>query len=259
MTCSNKGCKTKTNINPKSRLCPSCDDFFRGVRKRLESSDRQQQARDSEVNSRRHLDDSERDEEPLEQNQSAHSEKTLPQVDINSILKSCEEARSGVQVDTGKALQDILGMVVHIYSKQSENDEIKAKVESNTARIDELEAKIGDRSEVAFPRSISIRKLPLPPIGVTELQNVKHYLKEIHAPGVRYDNDVVKVIRKQAANHDPSSGPNLGTVLVELRNEEIRRLVMINKKNLERHPSITLRNLIIKNALTPSELKSHNT
>ena len=86
MMCSNRGCKAKNNINPKSRLCPSCDDFFHGVRKRLDSSDLQQQARDSEVNSRRQLDDSERDEEPLELNQSAHSEKTLPQVDITAFL-----------------------------------------------------------------------------------------------------------------------------------------------------------------------------
>ena len=74
-----------------------------------------------------------------------------------------------------------MGMIVHMFAKQTENDAIKEQVHSNTDRIAHLEAKVGDANEVAYAKSIAIRKLPLPPLGVTELQNAQHYLKEIRA------------------------------------------------------------------------------
>ena len=38
------------------------------------------------------------------------------------------------------------GIMVHMFSKQNENDEIKATVVSNTDRIEHLKAKSGDPS-----------------------------------------------------------------------------------------------------------------
>ena len=113
----------------------------------------------------------------------------------NDIIKSCEAAKNGDQVDTGKVLGDMMGMIVHMFAKQSENDAIKKQVHSNTDRIAHLEAKIGDASEVAYPRSLAIRKLPLTPHGVTELENAQHFLKEIKVEGVDIDSDITKVVR----------------------------------------------------------------
>ena len=61
MTCSNKGCKIKTNINPKSKLCQHCDSFYRDVRKMLESTECQCQAREVAHSSRRNLHDNDSD------------------------------------------------------------------------------------------------------------------------------------------------------------------------------------------------------
>ena len=110
-----------------------------------------------------------------------------------------------------------------------------------------------------YPRSIAIRKLPLPPHGVTELQNVQHYLKEVKADGVDVSRDCIKAIRKESMKHNPNLGPNLGTVLVELKSEEVRGKIMKSKKNLMTHPTLVLRNLIIVNAMTPAEMKAKNT
>ena len=59
--------------------------------------------------------------------------------------------------------------------------------------------------------------------------------------------------------HNPNLGPNLGTVLVELTSEDCRGKLMKTKKNLMNHPSMILKNLIIKNAMSPAELKAQNT
>ena len=152
-----------------------------------------------------------------------------------------------------------MGMIVHMFAKQSENDAIKEQVHSNTDRISHLEAKVGDANDVAYPRSLAIRKLPLPSHGVTELENAQHYLKEIKVEGVDIARDIIKAVRKESSKHDPNIGPNLGTVLVELKSEEIRGKIMKSKKQLMNHPAIVLRSLIIKNAMSPSEMKAQNT
>ena len=46
-------------------------------------------------------------------------------VDLNDIIKSCDDAKKGVPVDSGKVLGDMLGMIVHMFAKQSENDATK--------------------------------------------------------------------------------------------------------------------------------------
>ena len=60
----------------------------------------------------------------------------------------------------------MMGMMLHMFAKQSENEIVKGQVESNNDKISYLEAKVGDANEIAYPRSIDIRKLPLPPHGV---------------------------------------------------------------------------------------------
>ena len=269
MTCGNKGCKVKARIDPKSGLCPGCNEFVQGVNRRVDGLDRRQQARDTSHAARRDI-SGEQDEQDVRNdpppppgnnvfNYPPNSQAPLPNVDLNDITKSYEDIKKGAPVDSGKVLGDMLGMIVHMYAKQSENDATKEQVNSNTDRISQLEAKVGDANEVAYPRSIAIRKLPLPPHGVSELQNVQHYLKEIKAHGVDVIRDCVKAIRNEAMKHNPNFGPNLGTVLVELRNEEVRGNIMKAKKNLMNHPALVLQNLIIKNALSPAEMKAQNT
>ena len=278
MVCGNKGCKIRVNIGARSGLCQSCEAFVRSSTRKMENQDRQQHAREASHDAHRNLHDDVLSQEARDARDAGPShagvppparnvfnyppnnvDQALPEIDISEIIKSCEQAKKGNPVDTGKVLGDICGMMVHMFSKQNENDEIKATVVSNTDRIEQLEAKVGDPSDVSYLRSIAIRKLPLAPHGVTELQNAQHYLKEIKAEGVDISKDAVKAIRKEAAKHNPNLGPNLGTVLVELRNEDIRGKIMKNKKKLENNPDQVLKELIIKNALTPAEMKSQNT
>ena len=272
MTCSNKGCKIKAKINPKTGLCQGCDEFFQGINRRVDHLDRRHQARDKSLDARRHLDSLQDSDELATSHPPGNNmvnfpsvttassiQSQLPNVDLNDIIKSCEAAKNGEQIDTGKVLGDMMGMMVHMFAKQSENDAIREQVNSNTDRIAHLEAKVGDASEVAYPRSLAIRKLPLPPHGVTELENVQHYLKEIKVEGFDVNRDVIKAIRKEASKHDPNIGPNLGTVLVELKCEEVRGKLMKTKKHLMNHPNIVMRSLIIKNAMSPSEMKAQNT
>ena len=50
--------------------------------------------------------------------------------------------------------------------------------------------------------------------------------------------------------HNQNLGPNLGTVLVDLKSEEVRGQIMKAKKNLMNHSALVLQNLIIVNAMT---------
>ena len=268
MTCRNKGCKIKARLNPRTGLCPSCDEFVMSTARRLENNDRQQHAREASHDAHRNLDDDPQPQDPSLPHgnnifdfptASTSATQPLPNIDLNDIIKNCEEAKKGNPVDTGKVLGDMLGMIVHMFARQSDIDETKGVVHSNTDRIAHLEAKVGGKDDVAYPRSIAIRKLPLPPLGVSELQNAQHYLKEVNAQGVDVTRDTVKAIRKESMKHDPTLGPNLGTVLVELSDDETRGKIMKAKKNLMNHSNMILKNLIIKNAMTPAEMKAQNT
>ena len=117
MTCSNKGCKIKAKINPKSGLCPSCDEFFQGVNRRVQGLDRRQQARDQSHDARRNLDNGQdhRNVAPPPPGNNifnyppttSNTQSNLPNVDLNDIIKSCDDAKKGVPVDSGKVLGDM--------------------------------------------------------------------------------------------------------------------------------------------------------
>ena len=69
--------------------------------------------------------------------------------------------------------------------------------------------------------------------------------------------DVIKAVR-EGFKEESRPGANdgwLGTVLVELRTDEIKTKVMKTKKCLEDHQSQMLRNLIIKNAKSKAEMR----
>ena len=92
--------------------------------------------------------------------------------------------------------------------------------------------------------------MPLPPPGQTDLQLVQSAFREIRAQGVEVERDIVKVKRLG----DLSNG-KLGTILVEMRNQETKAQIMKTKKCLESHPNPGLQKLIIKNAQNKSEIK----
>ena len=177
----------------------------------------------------------------------------LPDIDVDSMIDSYQEVKdSGSQP---KIITDMFGLLLHMASKHKETEGLKDDIRSNTDRIDMIEAKIGGPDEVSERLSIAIRNLPIPIPGNTEIDCVRNALHEIRAQGVDVHRDVIKVVRKVAANNPSGS---LGTVMVELRNEETRAAIMKSKKNLSTHTSPTLKNLIIKNAKSKDRMFIEN-
>ena len=129
-------------------------------------------------------------------------------------------------------------MMVNLSAKQAEIDTVKTVVKSNTSRIDELESKVGNSNQVSIPLGIAIRHLPPPPQGTSELQQVRNVLAAVRAEGVDPQADVVKAVREgfKAESRPGANDGWLGTVLVELKSDEIKTKVMRTKKVLEDHP-----------------------
>ena len=48
MPCAIKNCKIKSNINPRTGLCTSCDQCFSGLARRMASQERQSSAREQQ-------------------------------------------------------------------------------------------------------------------------------------------------------------------------------------------------------------------
>ena len=77
---------------------------------------------------------------------------------------------------------------------------------------------------------------------------VRQVLAEIRAPGIDVTRDIIKAVRKLPAKpaHNPTH-PVLGTVLVEMRDEDSRASIMKSKHVLQYHADTAIKNLIIKN------------
>ena len=56
-------------------------------------------------------------------------------------------------------MTDMFGMILHMFSKDNENKEVKQNVTSNTTRISALEAKVGNPEDVAKPLSLTVQWL----------------------------------------------------------------------------------------------------
>ena len=243
------------------------------MNRRKDHQGRQQHARDAVLDSRRDLSGGEG--APASHNQPTQSQSSLPTgpppldaahyppVDVNiaNFTQTYNDIRNGAAEatpdTTNRLLVDIYGMMVNLSAKQSEIDTVKEVVKTNTSRIGELEAKIGNPDQVSIPLGIAIRQLPLPPHGTSELQQARRVLAEVRAEGVNVETDVVKAVRE---GFKPESRPGandgwLGTVLVELQSDEMKTKIMKTKKCLESHPNETIKKLIIKNAKTKAEMR----
>ena len=266
MPCVIKNCKIKSNISPKTGLCPSCDSCFSGIARRIQSQDRQGAARDQYLAQRRGDagapggDDSDEENQQTTPGASVGGGGSLPKVNLAQLVASHNSMENGTTADTSKVLKDILGVVINMYAKGDELEKVKKVAEENSFRISQLEAKVGNADEIALPHGLAVRHLPLPGDGVSELDNVRMAFREINAPGIEVQRDVIKAVRVgyRAESGPGVNNPNLGTVKVEMRNEECRAMVMKSKYQLKQHPQLVMKNLVIQNLKSREEMKTEN-
>ena len=104
-----------------------------------------------------------------------------------------------------------------------------------------------------------MRQLPLPTHGYTDLDTVKQLFSEIRAPGININRDVIKAVRKLPANPSHSlPQPVLGTVLVEMRDEESKASIMRNKHVLHSHHDSIIQKVVIKNMKSKEQMFMEN-
>ena len=156
-------------------------------------------------------------------------------------------------------LLDMFAVMLNIHSKQSETEVFRQKIDETISRIESMEAKVGNAEEVAERLGLAVRLLPLPPTGYSDLDIVRQIFHEIRAPGIEVNRDIIKATRKLPAkpNTNPAQ-PVLGTVLVEMRNEEARSNIMKNKHTLHQHPDNSVANIIIKNMKSKEQMFMEN-
>ena len=121
--------------------------------------------------------------------------------------------------------------MLKIYSKQSESDNLKADVQRVNSRMNAVEAKIGGPDEISERLWFAVQRVSFPNQGYTDLDVIRQIFAEIRAPGVNVLSDVIKAVRKLPSKPINSSAhsPVLGTVLVEMRSEASRSIIMRNK------------------------------
>ena len=257
MKCSVADCNNTRNINSHSRLCGVCEKAANMTNRRYLNNVRQTQARLQSQSANRAMDVSLSPELQQPRNtlhdeiqiQGASSNAIAPPVDLNSLRASYDDMVS--KSSEKKIFTDMYAMLMQVMSKQAEHDQLKDVVQDNVDRITELERKVGDSDEISERLGITIRELPLPE-GRSELDLVREALFQIGAPGIDVTRDVLKA--KRVGN----SETNLGTVKVELRSEEVRAIIMKNKKNLKHNKYEAIRKLVISNMKPHSQFALEN-
>ena len=189
------------------------------------------------------------------------SEGSLPKVDLAELVGNYNQMETnGTSADTSKVLKDILGVVINMYAKSDDIETVKKVAEENSNRISQLEAKVGKPEDIALPLGLAVRFLPLPCMGVSELDNVRMAFKEINAAGIDVNRDIVKAVRVgfKAESEPGANNANLGTVKVEMRSEECRAAIMKTKFQLKNHPQTVMKKLTIQNLKSREEMKNEN-
>ena len=253
------------DISQTSKLCPPCDvwwkDYSRKQQRQL-SQDRQQQARDQSHNQNRNMGSPSLNETENTGNvdptceisgrngyfqgslTSAHSAGPPPDVDIARLHSSYNQFKAtGAE---SAVLKDMFALMINIHSRQTEIDSLKVNLEHTNKRLDAVKAKIGSCDEVAERLGLAVTNLPLPTGGVTDLDIVKQVFALIRVGGLDLNRDIIKAVRKFPSKSIPhSSQPPLGTVLVEMRDEESRKKIMLNKYILQQHPDPSVKSIKI--------------
>jgi len=175
---------------------------------------------------------------------------TTPLVDVQSLQSSYSRmVEDGSQP---KIMTDMFAMLLQVVSKQTENEQVIEEVKSNTNRIKELEAKVGGPECILEKLGLYMRGLPFPQNGQSELENVRAAIVEINAPGVDVVRDVIK------AERVGSNENYFGTVKIEMRDDNSRASVMKTKKFLANHSNPIMRNLVVGNLKTNSQMALEN-
>ena len=258
-----------------SDYCNPCSNAFRvaeiSTSKRLEHSRRQQVARSNSYSSNRNIEhsppsadsrasnadqiDNSSPSDLLTDSQDGpgfQSQPNLPDLNVTSLLQTYKEVKENNTHD--KIFQDMYGLLIQMASKQKEVDCMKETIESNTKRLEMLENKVGGADVISDRLGLAVRYMPLPGHGVSELDAIRNAFREIKAPNVNVNQDIIKAIRKRPANKEDS----LGTVMVEVRNEEVRTAIMRNKDVLNDHINPSLKNLVIKNTKSQDRMFAEN-
>ena len=217
-TCKSVGCNRKISNEYSLNLCSPCSKAF-------ESGQKQKEVINSNIEIR-----------------------SPPTIDFNRMY----EVYDNMPDDKDSPMKEIFGMMLHLSANNMKVDDLERKVASYAKRIERLEACIASQEEVAVPLGLVVRNMPLPPPGVTELQQVKNAFMEINAPNIDVENDVVHAVRLGA------TGDKLGSVMVEMSNSQSRASIMKNKKRLVNHHSSSVRKLVIKNMKSWNEMKIEN-
>ena len=184
-------CKNVREIDPISKLCPPCNTWFKEQNKRLSSHGRQQTARGEVQNQNRNL-DSPGSSQPSPMtganttpppasshptltadppvSSTANSPSTAgapppPTIDIKSIQDTYNQLKHSST--ESPATLNMYALMLNIHSKMPETEALRYEIKKVNNRLDALEAKIGDGSEVAERLGLALRFLPLPPTGHT--------------------------------------------------------------------------------------------
>ena len=116
-----------------------------------------------------------------------------PTLDLNQLYETYNSFSSQDSI-----IKDMYAMLLNIALEKIED-----QVKENSYRL--------DPDELAVPRSLAVRNLPLPGNGITDYELVKQTFAKIGAPDVNVETDIVCVVRKGA-----NAPGKLGTVMVEM-------------------------------------------
>ena len=142
--------------------------------------------------------------------------------DPNKLSVMMDKVNRGETVDQGEMMKGMFSMVFGVYQSVGNMEQVKTDLVEVKSDIQALKEKVGDTDEPAVPLSLAIQNLIAPPPGYTDRDMVIGVLREVKAPGLDPNVDVVKVKRKGfRAETSGNSRASLGTVLIQLRNQEI--------------------------------------
>ena len=150
------------------------------------------------------------------------SEKNIDTIDLSSMEHMMEKVNSGEAIDPNELLKSVFNMVYRVAKSINSFEDASTHIASNTKRIEALEAKLLD--EVSLQLGIVVINLDLPPPGVGNLAYAKALIKEINAPGVNCETDVIKAIRVgyKAETSPGSNDGRLGRFEIEVSSNDVK-------------------------------------
>ena len=181
---------------------------------------------------------------------------TLPgALDFSKFDQMAQQLNSGDAIDQTELLKGVFSMVYNVAKSVGVIDQVQSDIRSNTNRIEAIENRLGSHDEVPLHLGLVILNLPLPPTGVSELEYTRAIIKEVNAPGVNYQTDVVKAVRLgyKAESSEGAGDGKLGKVEVEISNTEAKASIMKTKRVLDKHQNEILRKLRIFNKKTQEQ------